>query len=285
MLRTKVKIVTLVAALAVILGTVGCAQGPQTAPTQPAAEKKTITASGSTALQPLVKAAADEFMKSNTGLQINVSGGGSFTGLNQVAGGSVDIGDSDVPVTDELKDKGLVDHQVAVAPFLIIVNKEVTVDNLSQEQLINIFTGKITNWNQVGGKDEKITIIGRAKSSGSRATIKATVLKGAEFTDAATAQDSTGNLITAVIKTPGSIGYIDAAYLKPDVKAVKYNGIEYSPEKVYSGKYPIFAYEHMYTKGEPTGTVKSFIDYIMSADFQAKFVETKGFLSVDKMKK
>lgn len=284
-----------VAAL-VIVGLVGCGSAQQTSTSssqtsnqtgQSQLDKKVITAAGSTALQPLVKVAASDFAGTNPGYQVNVSGGGSFTGLNNVASGAIDIGDSDVDVAaaPQLQDKGLVDHKVAVAPFLIIVNPDVNVDNLTQAQLKDIFTGKITNWKAVGGKDEKISIIGRAKSSGSRATIKKIVLEGAEFTDAATAQDSTGNLITAVGQTPGAIGYIDAAYLNDKVKALKYNGVEYTPDNVFTGKYPIYAYEHMFTKGEATGTVKAFIDYIMSADFQANTVVKKGFLPLDKMQK
>ncbi|HEX3015160.1 MAG TPA: phosphate ABC transporter substrate-binding protein [Desulfobacteria bacterium] len=284
-----------VAAL-VIVGLVGCGSAQQTSTSssqtsnqtgQSQLDKKVITAAGSTALQPLVKVAASDFAGTNPGYQVNVSGGGSFTGLNNVASGAIDIGDSDVDVAaaPQLQDKGLVDHKVAVAPFLIIVNPDVNVDNLTQAQLKDIFTGKITNWKAVGGKDEKISIIGRAKSSGSRATIKKIVLEGAEFTDAATAQDSTGNLITAVGQTPGAIGYIDAAYLNDKVKALKYNGVEYTPDNVFTGKYPIYAYEHMFTKGEATGTVKAFLDYILSADFQANTVVKKGFLPLDKMQK
>jgi len=284
---SKLRVLTLGLLLLVGLTGTGCAQkSPQTpAPGQSGESKGTVTAAGSTALQPLVKAAADEFMKSNQGVQVNVSGGGSFTGLNNVASGSVQIGNSDVPVTAELKDKGLVDHQVAVAPFLIIVNKSVSVNNLSQAQLKDIFSGKITNWKEVGGNDQKISIIGRAKSSGSRATIKEIVNQGVEFTDAAAAQDSTGTLITAVSQTPGAVGYIDAAYLKDTVKAIKYNGIEYSPENVYTGKYPIYAFEHMYTKGEASGVVKAFLDYMLSSDFQNKAVEKTGFLPIGKVKK
>lgn len=292
MFKSKSKITLMSTALVALLALTGCAQGaaPKTndntkAPATSTTDKKTITAAGSTALQPLVKAAADQFMKNNNGVQVNISGGGSFTGLNNVATGAVDIGNSDVEVTDELKDKGLVDHQVAVAPFLIIVNKDVTVDSLTKAQMKDIFTGKITNWKDVGGKDQKIAIIGRAKSSGSRATIVKTVMDGVDFTDAATAQDSTGNLLTGVAQTPGAIGYIDAAYLKDTVKALKFNGVAYSADAVVSGQYPIYAYEHMFTKGEATGTAKALIDYILSADFQNNYVEKAGFLPVSKMKK
>ncbi|OLN31493.1 phosphate ABC transporter substrate-binding protein [Desulfosporosinus metallidurans] len=288
MFKTKSKIALVSTTLIALMVLAGCGQtAAPTTPTPSATtiDKKTISAAGSTALQPLVKIAADDFMAKNPGVQVNLSGGGSFTGLNNVASGSVDIGNSDVFVTDELKDKGLVDHQVAVAPFLIIVNKDVTLDNITKAQLSDIFTGKITNWKDVGGKDAKISIIGRAKSSGSRATIVKIVMDGKDFTDAAAAQDSTGNLITGVAQTPGSIGYIDAAYLKDTVKALKYNGVAFSADTVGNGQYPIYALEHMYTKGAATGTVKALLDYITSPEFQDKNVEKSGFVAINKLKK
>lgn len=289
MFNTKSKMALLSTTLIAMMVLVGCGQtAAPTTPTTPgstAIDKKTISAAGSTALQPLVKLAADDFMAKNAGVQVNLSGGGSMTGLNNVASGSVDIGNSDVVVTPELKDKGLIDHEVAVAPFLNIVNKDVTVDDLTKAQLVDIYTGKITNWKEVGGKDSKISIIGRAKSSGTRATMVKIVLDGKEFTDAAAAQDSNGNVLTGVSQTPGAIGYIDAAYLKDTVKGLKYNGVAYSSEAVTSGKYPIFAIEHMYTKGEATGTVKAFLDYIVSPEFQDKNVDKAGFVAISKMKK
>lgn len=289
MFKKKSRIAIVSTALVALLALAGCGQAaaPQGGTSTGATDKKTITLAGSTALQPLAQTAAKDFMSKNAGVQVNVSGGGSFTGLNNAASGSADIGNSDVFVdaSPELKDKGLVDHQVAVAPFLIITNKDVTVDDLSKAQLTDIFTGKITNWKDVGGKDTKITIIGRAASSGSRATISKIVMDGKDFTSSATSQDSTGNLITAVAQTPGSIGYIDAAYLKDTVKALKYNGVAYSADAVINGKYPIFAYEHMYTKGEATGTVKAYLDYVLSADFQNANVEKAGFIPISKMSK
>lgn len=245
----------------------------------------TVSASGSTALLPLLKPAQEEFQKKYPKVTVNIAGGGSFTGMNQVAAGSVVIGNSDVPVPAELKDKGLVDHQVAVAPFVFIANQDVAVDSLTKQQLIDIFTGKVTNWKDVGGKDEKITIIHRAKSSGSRATIAEVVMNNAAFTDNAVIQDSNGAVRAGIASTPGAIGYVDAAYADSTVKVLAYDGVKYSPENVIAGKYPVYAYEHMYTKGEATGAAKAFIDYVMSKEFQETYVEKNGFLPITKMKK
>lgn len=244
-----------------------------------------VSASGSTALLPLLKPAQEEFQNKNAKVTVNVAGGGSFTGMNQVAEGSVDIGNSDVNLPDEYKDKGLVDHKVVVEPFVFIVDKANKVDNLTKQQVIDILTGKITNWSQVGGADQKITLIHRAKSSGSRATISDVVLKGAAFTDDAVIQDSNGAVRAAIASTPGAIGYVDAPYADDSVKVLKFDGVEFSAQNIIDGKYPIYGYGHMYTKGEPTGAVKAFIDFVMSDEFQNAQVEKLGFIPVSKMKK
>lgn len=244
-----------------------------------------VSASGSTALLPLLKPAQEAFQDKYKDVTVNIAGGGSFTGMNQVAEGSVDIGDSDVNLPDEYKDKGLVDHKVVVEPFVFIVDKDNPVDNLTKDQVIGILTGKITNWKEVGGKDEKVTLIHRAKSSGSRATIADVVLKGQAFTDDAVIQDSNGAVRAAISSTPGAIGYVDAPYADDSVKVLKFDGVEYSADNIIAGKYPIYGYGHMYTKGEPQGAVKAFLDYVMSDEFQNSQVEKLGFISISKMKK
>ncbi len=278
----------LMAAITLLVGVslvAGCGGGGKKEQATTTDVQGTVTASGSTALLPLLKPAQEEFQKKYAKVTVNVAGGGSFTGLNQVAAGSVNIGNSDVAVTPEYKDKGLVDFQVAVAPFVFIANPDVTVDNLTQQQYVDIFTGKITNWREVGGKDAKITLIHRAKSSGSRATVADLVMKNVDFTDNAVIQDSNGAVRAAIASTPGAIGYVDAAYADTTVKALSYNGVKYTADAVIQGTYPVFAYEHMYTKGEPTGAVKAFIDYVMSKEFQETYVEKNGFVPMTKMKK
>ena len=262
----------------------GCG-GPQKAASGGESLSGKISASGSTALLPLLKPAQEAFQAKYKDVSINIAGGGSFTGMNQVAEGSVDIGDSDVNLPAEYKDKGLVDHKIVVEPFVFIVDKANKVDNLTKDQVIGILTGKIKNWKDVGGEDQKITLIHRAKSSGSRATISDVVLKGQEFTDDAVIQDSNGAVRAAIASTPGAIGYVDAPYADDSVKILKFDGVEYSAQNIIDGKYPIYGYGHMYTKGEPTGALKAFIDYILSDEFQNTQVEKLGFIPISKMKK
>ncbi len=262
----------------------GCGQSKPEQPKQQAAEiQGTVTASGSTALLPLLKAAQEDFQKQNAKVTINIAGGGSFTGQNQVAAGSVNIGNSDVGLQDSLKSAGLVEHKLVGIPFVFIVNPGVTVDSLTTEQYVGIFSGKITNWKEVGGKDQAITIIHRAKSSGSRATIQEVVMKTVNFTDNAVIQDSNGAVRAAIASTPGAIGYVDAAYVDQSVKGLAYNGTKFSLDNVTGGKYPVYTFGRMYTKGQPTGAIKAFIDFTTSKGFQESYAEKQGFIPLTKM--
>ncbi len=184
----------------------------------------TIAAAGSTALLPLAEEAGKKFMEKNSKVSIQVQGGGSGTGINQVASGAVQIGNSDVPSGDKIKDaekaKELVDNKVAGIAFALVVNKDVKVDNLTMQQVQDIFTGKVTNWKEVGGKDEKINVINRPASSGTRATFEKTIMKDAKINDGTgTTQDSNGAVEQAINSTPGSVSYLAMSYMVGEKKA------------------------------------------------------------------
>lgn len=248
-----------------------------------------ILAVGSSALQPLVDQVSKKFMDQNPNVSIQVQGGGSGTGLTQVSGGQADIGNSDVFAEEKLdatQAGELVDHQVAVVAMAAVVNPDISVDNLTKDQLVQIFTGKITNWKDLGGPDQAIQIVNRPSSSGTRATFEKYALgTKTEDLQGSIQEDSSGTVKKLVRETPGAIGYLALSYLDQTVKAVKYEGVEATEENVANGTYPVWAYEHMYTKGEPNEVVKAFLDYMVSPDVQGDNgdVVELGYIPISKM--
>lgn len=250
-----------------------------------------ITVSGSSALLPLAKDAAKKFKAKNDQVSITLNAGGSGTGLKQVSEGSVDIGNSDVFAKEKLpeaKAAELVDYKVAVTVMAPVVSKEIgtNVKSLTKAQLQDIFTGKVTNWKDVGGLDEAVVLITRPSTSGTRALFTKYALDGKEeLSNKSMETDDSGTLVQTASQTKGAIGYVALSYLMNNntVTPLAIDGVEPTLDNVYNGKYPVWGYEHMYTKGEAAGAVKAFIDFIMSKDYSAD-IEKQGYGVASKMK-
>lgn len=244
-----------------------------------------ITAVGSTALAPLVRAVAADYEKQCSGATITVNLGGSKTGLSAVEGGNVEIGNSDIFHLANQTD--LVDHQVAVVVFVMVANSQVTgVTNLTTAQLQGIYSGRITNWNQVGGPDLKIVVISRPASSGTRATFQQYILGGPEKISGPSSlvSDSTGTVATEVKQTAGAIGYITLGSARSlGLTPLSIDGNAPTNTSLVEGNtYKFWNIEHMYTKGPASGLTQAFIDYMFSST--AKQEESKlAFLSITQM--
>lgn len=249
-----------------------------------------ITGAGSSALLPLAQHAAEKFKEKYPDVSLTLNAGGSGAGLKQLADGSIDIGNSDVFAEEKLEvsqAKELVDHKVCIITVAPVVHKELAeqVKSLTKDQLIGIFTGKIKNWKEVGGNDEEILLVTRPQTSGTRAIFQKYALDGQEEVVGSSLEtDDSGTLIQNIVNNKGAIGYVALSYItkSEDVSTVAIDGIEPTLENTYNGSYPVWGYEHMYTKGEATGAVKAYIDYVMSEEY-SPYLEEQGYGVTAKM--
>lgn len=288
------KMMALALASTALIAAAGCGGNSEPAKSGAPGAKVTgqVTSSGSSALLPLVKDAAAKFKSKNPEVSLTLNAGGSGTGLKQVAEGSVNIGNSDVPAEKKLpaeKAKGLVDHKVCTMTVAAIINKDIAdkVKSLTSQQLQDVFTAKVTNWKEVGGPDELIVLVTRPTTSGTRALFTELALAGQEeASNKSLETDDSGTLIQSVAQTKGAIGYVALPYLvnNKDVAALAIDGVAPTLENTYNGTYKVWGYEHMYTKGEPTGAVKAFLDYILSDEYGVE-IEKQGYGVSSKMKK
>ena len=248
--------------------------------------REKITIVGSSALQPLIEQAGNDYHLAHLSSNIVVQGGGSGTGLSQVQAGAVEVGTSDVFAETQkgIDAKKLEDYPVAVVGIVPIANKETGVKNLSIKQLSDIFTGKIKNWRQVGGKNQSIIVINRSRGSGTRSTFEDLILKGKEAVNSQE-QDSNGTVKKIVNSTPGTISYISFPYANDqNIQKISINHIQPDNKNIPTNKWPLWSYEHMYTNGKPNKATAAFIKYVLSKKVQRDLVPKIGYLSIHEMK-
>lgn len=250
-----------------------------------------ITVSGSSALFPLAKEGALKFKEKHPKVAIALNAGGSGTGLKQVYQGSVDIGNSDVEAVKKLpesKAKQLVDHKVCITTIAVVVNKDIEkkVGNLTTGELQDIFTGKVKSWKEVGGPDEPVILITRPSTSGTRLLFNELALKGMEEKQGGSLEtEDSGTLLQIITQSKGAIGYVSLPYLmnNRDVGVLSIDGVAPALENTYNGTYKVWGYEHMYTKGTPSGVVKAYLDFMLSDEY-GKELEKAGYGVPSKMK-
>lgn len=232
-----------------------------------------ITIAGSTSVQPFSEVLAEEFMGKYPGTEVNVQGGGSSQGVTAVVSKTSDIGAVSRELKEEEKAKNLKEFTLALDGIAVAVNQENKVNDLTLEQLKNIYLGNITNWNEVGGSDAAITLVNREAGSGTRGAFEELVMGEDTISDKAIVQNSTGAVKTIIESDKNAIGYISLAVADDKVKAVRIEGIEASAENIISGQYKISRPFIYITAEEPQGLAKAFLDFALSDEGQTIVVE------------
>ena len=284
----KILTVAAVVALSVAMLT-GCGQTEDAADDGLSGEIKVV---GSDTVLPVAQMTAELFMEANPDAVISVTGGGSGVGIAALIDGTTDIANASRSIKDkeiaEAEGKGITANEIKIADdgLSVIVNPELGIQELTIAQIKDIFTGKVSNWKEVGGADLAIVTITRDNSSGTYAFFKEEVLDDEDFRPDALTEPSNGNIVKNVAQTKGAIGYVGLAYLNDSVVSLsvaKEDGAGFvapSLETVKDGSYPIARPLFMYTNGEPAGLVKAYIDFVLSAEGQAVIKEI-GFIPVN----
>ena len=271
---------TFVLAVAVAAVFAGCG-GSEPAGDAAKTATSNITIKGSDTMVILGQRWAEVFMQKNSGVTVQVTGGGSGTGIAALINGTTSIAESSRPMKDKEKadvkakfGKDVLELPVAVDGLAVYVHSSNPVNELSLAQLKGIYTGSIKNWKQVGGKNEAIILYSRENNSGTYVYFKEHVLGDADFHPTAQTLPGTAAVINATSKDPKSIGYGGIAYgegvkhlkVKPDDKS---QGVEPTMENVLAAKYPISRFLYWYFAGQPTGNVKKLAEWVVSQDGQA----------------
>lgn len=251
------------------------------------AADKTITITGSTTVLPIAQKAAEIFMNRTPGVDISVQGGGSGVGIAAMIDGTCDIADSSRAVKDEelkkAQSKGINFNAniIAMDGIAVIVHPSNKINKIAKKQIKDIYTGKISDWSQLGEASQKIVIISRDIASGTFEAFNELALDKEKVRPDALMQASNQGVATTVANTPGAIGYVGLGYLSSKVKALVVDGVKPSKETVLSEKYALARPLYMYTNGEPKGIVKEFLDFVLSEEGQ-KLVEETGFVGLKK---
>lgn len=245
-----------------------------------------LIVTGSTTILPIAEQAGKAFEESNEGMSVLVSGMGSSAGIEAVSTGTSHVGTSSRDLKDEEESLGLVDTPIAFDGIAVIVSPLNPVEGLTTDQLRGIFSGRITNWRDVGGEDRPINLVNRDEASGTREAFKKIVMgEDAQFDPSAVVLPGTGQVRDVVSRAQGAIGYISVGFVEPRfsatrVKPLTIDGVVPSEETVATKEYPIARTLHFFTAGEPQGLAKAYVDYVLSEEIQNGVVIDAGFVPV-----
>lgn len=256
-----------------------CASATPSASSTGSTLSGTITEAGSTTVQPLAEKLAGAFTKNNPKVTITVQGGGTSVGIKSAADGTVDIGAASRELLPN--EPQLVKFTLARDGIAIIVNPKNAVSGLTKLQVKDIFSGKITNWRDVGGADAGINVAAREEGSGTRTAFEELVMGTDRIANKAVLQPSNGALRQVVSGDPQAISFVSLGAIDGSVKALPIDGIAPTEANAASGAYPVVRPLYFLTKTTPTGLVKTFIDFCLGPDGQ-NIVRAEGYVPVAK---
>jgi phosphate transport system substrate-binding protein len=240
----------------------------------------TINIAGGTAHIPVMNEAAKAIMTTYPNIRITVAGGGSGVGVEKVAAGLVDIGNTGRPLSqEEIEKHGLATFPFAIDGVAVVVHPSNPIAGLTTEQVKKIFAGEITNWRELGGADRPCDLYTRDEASGTREVFWGKLLKKGTIIQSANVVASNGAMKVAVAQDPSAIGYVSIGHIDTTVKAPLLDGIAPTQENAAAGLYPIVRKLYMNTKGETTPLVRAFIDYILSPE-GAAISRSKGYIPI-----
>ena len=242
-----------------------------------------LVIAGSTTVQPIVTRASEVYSAEHPTIGIGVEGGGSGTGIRMVSEGSVAIGASsrDLSADEKSKNPDLYTTTIALDCIAIVVNPSNNLSNVSLtlNQIRDIFSGKITNYKELGGPDRRIVLVEREDGSGTRSMFESMVMNNTDVSEAALQKPASGAIRFTVSGNENAIGYVGIGYLDGSIKPVAINGILPSEESVRAKSYPLSRDLYLITNGQPTGLAREFIDYLLSEKGQ-KIVKEEGFIGI-----
>lgn len=293
MKKIRSMIATIAALTALTVTLTGCGagkgNGTDSAAKNSDTSSKKIEIIGSTSVTPLAQEIADTYHKTHSDVIINIQGVGSTPGIEAAINGTANIGMASRNLEGEETSGGLTEYKIATDAIAVTINPDNKINALTMDQIKDIFSGKIKNWKEVGGKDEPIIVISRESGSGTRGAFEEIAKLQKDIGDgkkislvddsAPIIADGNGAVKSNVASKKGAIGYMSLGIVDDTVKKVKVDGVEVTTETAASGEYKLSRPFLMVTKGDATGESKNFLDYILSDEGQ-NLVEKNGYIKV-----
>lgn len=239
-----------------------------------------VIIAGSTSVQPFVEKVAEHFMEENPGITVNVQGGGSTAGVQATMNGTCDIGASSRNLKPS--ERGLRTILIALDGIAVILHKDNPLEDLTVEQVRGIFTGKISNWRELGGLDKEIIPVTREEGSGTRVSFEDMIMGGEAISDACLVQDSNGAVREIIATTLQGVGYISIGLVDDREKAVAINGIQPTLANLVTEKYRFSRPFLFLMREEPRGHCKRFIDYVLSSEGQ-QILGSSGLIPINQV--